>query len=147
MCLITWVSIHIKKSSINEGNDDVSSIIINEKTAESQHHMVLVISSRAHFWVLEKTPVILLNWFAAHQQTSTFRHQKICFILLKLLFSWLNLVPASQKNRKWLERKANSHCTKNVQIRSIFGPCSVQTRENTDQKKSVFGHFWLRVKN
>ena len=35
----------------------------------------------------------------------------------------------------------NKHCLKSLQIRSFSGPYSVQIRENTEQKNSVFGPF------
>ena len=33
------------------------------------------------------------------------------------------------------------HSEKSARIRSFSGPSSVQMRENTDQKKSEYGHF------
>ena len=33
------------------------------------------------------------------------------------------------------------HCVKSLQKRSFYDPYSVQIREDTDQKNSVFGHF------
>ena len=36
---------------------------------------------------------------------------------------------------------AHTHSLKSVRIRSYSGPHSVQTRENTDQTNSEYGHF------
>ena len=35
-----------------------------------------------------------------------------------------------------------AHCMKNVRIRSLSGPYSVQVRENTNQKNSEYEHFY-----
>ena len=45
--------------------------------------------------------VTLLDWFAAQQQTSTFKRQKIRFFTQNLVQNQMSLFLASKSNREW----------------------------------------------
>ena len=62
-------------------------LFLNLRENNSNYNVLVCCSNfslRAILKILEKRPVILLNWFAAQQKTSTFRRQK-CFFYSKVI--------------------------------------------------------------